>query len=209
MSETIQEVLAYIDDLLPNSLTTATKISLVNAELRKIWEHMTPIEMYEFDTVADQMLYDYPTNISIDMIIEKGVLVATSTDAVSSTTVFGEYTFRGLDEEENGNQFYDLGGQLRISPTPDNVYPARIIYQDYPTLFASTDTTVQFNIDQDYVDLIKFKVMSRVAKSGRFPNVEIANNYELDAKELERKMKVRMANKKAKTPRRRWSYKEW
>lgn len=206
--ETINQVLAYIDDLFPNALTRATKVDLVNAELRKIWEHMTSTEIYEFTTISSQALYNLPTNVSLDMVVENGVLIATSTTA-SSTTIYQPYSYIGPDEELEGSRYYEALGQVGIYPVPDNGYPARIKYQEYPTLFASTDVGVQFNIDQDYVDLIKYKVMTRVAKSGKFPNVELANNYEADAKELERKMKVRMANKKAKTPRKRWDWREW
>lgn len=209
MSETLQDVLTYIDTLLPNSLTTATKVGLINAEQRKVWEHMTPDTMYEFTTVNGQRTYTLPTNVSIDMILENGVLIASSTEAVSDDTVFQPYSLAGYDEDMTGSKFYDAFGTLGLYPIPDNGYPARLLYQEYPTIFASSDTAVQFNIDQDYVDLIKFKVMARVAKSGRFPNVDLANNYEADATQLERKMKTRMANKRAKTPRTRWSYKSW
>jgi hypothetical protein len=50
--------------------------------------------------------------------------------------------------------------------------------------------------------------MSRICKSGNNPDPEMANNYEADAMELERKMKLRKARDKMKTRRRTVSYME-
>jgi hypothetical protein len=207
MAETLGQTLSYIDTFLPNPLTTQNKIDLINAELRKTWEHMTSKNIYEFATVNGQALYALPTNVTIDMV--DSVMVATSTGAASSTTLYDTYKFAGIDDEMEGSNFYDGFGYIGLYPVPDNGYPAQIWHQQYPTIFASSDTNTQFNIDQDYVDIIKFKVMSRVAKAGNAPDVELANNYELDAKELERKMRLKNQKEKTKVSKSRWSYKDW
>jgi hypothetical protein len=212
VSETLGQVLTYIDTLFPNALTTATKVDLINAEQRKIWEHMTSTNYYDsLTTLSSQALYSLPTNVTIDMVAENGIMISNSTEPVTSTHSWTSYEYAGADEELTGNRFYDgLNGLFGIYPVPSSGgYPIRIRYQEYFTAFASTDTSVQFNLDQDYIDLIKYRVMSRVAKSGKFPNVELANNYEMDAREIERKMKIKQAKDKAKTPKSRWSYKEW
>ena len=208
MSETLGQVTTYISELLPNAVNSTTIITLINAEQRKLWEHMTQANFYEFNTVEDQAIYSLPTNISIDMVND--LMISDSTGAVSSTHVFQSYSYTGQDEELTGTKFYDaLNGLIGIYPIPDNVYPAKLQYQEYFTAFASSDTNTQFNLDQDYIDLIKFRVMARVAKSGKFPNITLANNYESDANKLERKMKVKQAKDKAKTPKRRWGYADW
>jgi hypothetical protein len=52
--------------------------------------------------------------------------------------------------------------------------------------------------------------MSRIAKAGNNPDVELANGYEADAMELERRLKMRRALERAKSPRIRHSYKmDW
>jgi hypothetical protein len=209
MAETLGQVLNYINTFLPHSIASSDVVALINAEQRKVWEDLTSTNLYEFYTVANQPTYSLPTNCRIENIVENGVMIATSTGAVTTTTIFETYSYCGPDDELEGNRYYEALDEIGISPVPDNIYPARIKYQEYFTAFASSDTNMQFNLDQDYIDIIKFKVMSRIAKSGRFPNVELANNYEMDARELERKMKVGKAKEKVKTNRTRWSYQDW
>lgn len=207
MAESLGNLVTYIDTYLPNALTTANKIELINNEIKKFWTEMTSTSYYQFVTVADQPIYSMPTDMEFRMIVPNGVVVSDSTAAVSSTTIFQTYSLAGYDDTLNGRQYYEVpGGSIGLYPIPDNGYPVKIRYQVRPTI--STDSTTLLNITDDYVDLIKFRVMSRIAKSGNAPDVELANNYELDARELERRMKVEDAKRDRKEARLVWSYKE-
>jgi len=208
MAETLQEVLTYIDTLLPNGLTSAMKVTLINGEVRKVWMDMTSTNYYNFNTVANQATYTIPSDMEFEMIVENGLMIANSTLAVSSTTVFETYKYCGPEDELNSKQFYDALGLIGIYPVPDNGFPARIRYQERPTIFASTDTAIEFNLDQDYIDLVKFRTMARIAKSGNGPDVELANNYESDARELEARLKMMAAQKRRKISKQRVSYRE-
>lgn len=203
MAETLGQSLSYINELLPNRMNSTTIITLINNELRKSWHQMTSTQLYDFNTVSSQVYYSLPTDCDFDMILENGVMVANTTGSTSYET----YSYAGADEELTGNKYFQgLGGTLGLYPIPDNTYNSRIKYQERPIQFASSDTATQYNIDQDYVDLIKFRVMSRVAKSGNAPDTELANGYELDANELERKLRMKRANMRMKNPRKRFSY---
>lgn len=209
MADTLAQVLSYIGEILPNRVNSTTIVTLINNELRKSWRDMTSTSLDESYTVANQSIYTLPTGCEFDAIVEKGILVADSTLG-STTANYTQYSYVGADDEPVGNSYCKgLADTFILYPTPTaSGYPIHVRYQARPTLFASSDTSVQFDINQDYVDIIKFKVMSRIAKAGNNPDVSLANNYEADAMELEKKLRMRKALERAKTPRRRISYKE-
>jgi hypothetical protein len=207
VSETLSQVLGYINELLPNRMNSTTIVMLINNEQRKIWRQMTSTNYYEMVTASSQAIYNLPSDCEFDMIAESGIMLGDSTNAVTSTTIFEPYTFCGADDELAGNNYYEgVSGTFGLYPVPQYAnYPIRIKYQERPTLFASSDGSAYFNLDQDYIDLIKFRVMSRVAKSGNNPDVELANNYETDAEQIERKLRLKKANEKLKTSRKKIS----
>lgn len=208
-AETLSQALSYIDELLPNKVASTTKITLINNELRRLWPYMTSTEIYEFVTVSSQYVYSLPSDCEFESIVENGLAIGDSTATATSTTVFTTYSFAGDDEELTDYHYYNVSGSLGIYPAPEySDYPARLKYQKRPTLFASSDTNSQFDVEEDFVDVIKLRTMSKVAKCGNNPDVELANNYDADADQLERKLKMRTLKKRSKTPRTRWSYRE-
>ena len=205
---TLSDVLTYIDTVYPNKTGSTMKITFINDEQRKIFKYMNPVGMATITTIADQFSYALPSDCNIDLIEQ--VLVTNTTTTVDSSTPFNNYEFAGLDQEmSGGNFYYDAFGKIALYPVPDkNGYTGRVIYSKRPVLFASTvaDSTTNFNLDADWLDYIKFKVIARVAKSGSYPDIDIANNYEVDAMEVERHLKLDKANKKMKNPRERIAY---
>lgn len=209
MAETLGQALSYINLCLPNAFASSDIVTLINNEQRKVFKDFTSTNLYSFETVEDQITYTLPsTSFTFDLIND--VYCDNSTNAVSSTTIFTPYKYAGDMSEIDGYQYYNQVGSLALNPIPDKSgYHVRVYYQERPYIFTSTETTVQFNLDQDYIDYIKFKVMARIAKSGRTPNVVLGNNYELDAKEVLKKLRLKNAKVKAKQPKKMWSYKEW
>jgi hypothetical protein len=211
MSETIGQFKDYINEFLPSRINSSSITTLTNNEMRKIWQQMTSTEVYDsLTTIANQVYYTLPTDCDFETIVENGIMVCDST-TVTSTCNFTSYTYCGPDEDLEGYRYFEgLGQTFGIYPTPttdSDGLPIRIKYQKRPTLFASTDTSVQFPLDQDYIDLIRFRVMSRIAKSGNNPDIELANNFTMDANEIERKLRMKRANDRVRTPRTRLSYK--
>ena len=209
MAKTLQQVLDFIDTFLPNPLTTQNKIDLINDEIATLWKDMTSTSYYSFDTIAEQSLYTMPNDMNFEMIIEAGLMISNSTKAVSSTTVFNDYKYYGPSEEFRGNAFYDaLDGVLGVYPIPDAIYPARIRYQPRATVYASSDTALTLDLSQDYIKLIQYKTMAMVAKAGNAPDIDLANNWTMDAEQVERDMKMDAAKKKRKMSRERISFRE-
>lgn len=211
MAETLGQALAYINELFPNKMNSSTIVTLINNEIRRTWKDLTSTNIDDtLTTLSSQAIYSLPTYCDFDMIAKNGIMVATSTGAVSSTTVFEEYSYCGPDDELDGNKYYEgLTGTFGVYPTPETAgYPIRIKYQERPTLFASSDTSVEFPTAQDHVDEIKMRVMSRIAKSGNKPDIGLANNYEVDADKLERDRRMYQANKRMKEASNKYSYTE-
>lgn len=206
---TLQDVLTYIDTIYPNKMATQTKINIINDEQRKVFKFMNPTGMATITTIADQFSYSVPADCQVDLIQQ--LLVTSSTEAVAADTAFNNYEFAGLDQDmASGNFYYEAFGKVGLYPVPDkNGYTGRIIYSKRPVLFATiADAAVEFNTEADWIDVIKFRVIARVAKSGNNPDVELGNNYEADANEMERRLKMDRANKKMRNPRQRVSYAE-
>lgn len=214
MSDTLQQVLDYIDEILPNSVNTTTKIRFINDAQTNYFRYLTRSDFYDsLDTIADQATYALPTNITIDRV--EDIMVSDSTAAVTSTHNFTLYKHVGLNDTmyTYGRSWYDgLDNTFGIYPLPtsdEEDHPIRVRYKMYPIMMASSDTATQFNFDQDYVELIKLQALAKVAKSGRFPNVELANNYERDAREKWKHVRLQTQKNEAKNPRSTWSYKDW
>jgi hypothetical protein len=206
MADTLQNVLDYVDTLIPNKLTAAFKTTLVNNEVRKIWRPMTSTNLYEFDTVEGQFTYTLSTDIEFDMITD--VYFSDSTGTVTSTHILSKYEYAGPDDILMNNQYYNHLGTLGVYPpsTADD-YKGRVFYGERPTVFASSDGSVQFDIDQDYIDLVKIGVMEKVAQSQK--ETDLANDYNDEYKYLYRRMRMESAKKNMKNPRTKWSYAEW
>ena len=133
---------------------------------------------------------------------------------VSSTTIFYDYAYAGLDDELSSRQYYqhigDTIGIYQSTGAPDKTgYHVRIRYQERPTVFTSTDTATQFNLDPDWTDYVKFRTLERVAKSGNNADIVMGNNYGMEAEEIKRRLMVNIANKKVKTAREKISFKDW
>ena len=209
MAETLQQALDYINEILPNRINSTTIIMFINQEQRKIWHSLTSTNMYEFETSSGVSLYSLPTDCELEYIVENGIQISDSTGAVTSTTLWNTYDYAGADEELTGSRYYEALDNFGLYPVPEQTgLKGRIRYQERPTLFASTDTGISFNLDEDWIDFIKFKVMSRIAKSGNNPDVELANNYEADAIEIKKDLEMRKKKEEVKTPRYRYSYKD-
>ena len=75
---------------------------------------------------------------------------------------------------ENG--YYDgREGAIGIYPVPQDVRKIDIYYLKKPKMVTSVDDYIE--LDDNYIDLVKYKVMSIIALSGYNPDTELANEY--------------------------------
>ena len=72
--------------------------------------------------------------------------------------------------------YYDgREGLLGIYPKPKDVRKVDIFYMKKPKMATSLDDYIE--IDDNYIDLVKYNVMSIIAMSGHNPDIELANEY--------------------------------
>ena len=213
MAKSLADLTSYINEMLPNRMNSTTIIDIINSEMLKIFRDMTSTDLStSITTVANQQQYALPTNCDFDMIIENGIRVFSS----AGSTIFQIYRHAGVDDIDNipnGNRYFEgLTGNFGLYPTPTvSGMPVTVKFQARPSLFgfATTDSTTIVPLDQDYVELLEYRTMARIAKSGNSPDIEMANNYTADSIELRRELKFKRANEKMKTSRHRFSYKDW
>ena len=72
--------------------------------------------------------------------------------------------------------YYDgREGLVGIYPTPKDVRKVDIYYMKKPKMVTSVDDYIE--LDDNYIDLVKYNVMSIIAMSGHNPDIELANEY--------------------------------
>lgn len=72
--------------------------------------------------------------------------------------------------------YYDgREGLIGIYPVPQGVRKVDIYYRKKPKMVTSLDNYIE--LDDNYIDLVKYNIMSIIAMSGHNPDVELANEY--------------------------------
>ena len=206
----VQQLLSDIRTRLPSSTATFTDgmvIGWMNDIQQEIWRYMASTELYEFDTIASQSLYNLPSNCAFDMI--KSVQISNST-VIDGTEGYATYNYAGPDDELSGNKYYDALGQIGIYPKPSTSgtgYSVKITYEASPIQLSTNTLATVPSINTEYQDILKFRAMKNIAQSGNAPDVELANNYQREEDSLFNKIKMDYYKRKQRIPRSTWSYK--
>ncbi len=174
---TVGQVLDDIQVRLPHEYSTDRLMIWINETMKKIYKDLAIQEQYSFNTREGQELYVLPEDCSIDMINS----VTMSTKARSQDNPYDWGNFEELrsylpDENMNENGYYDgRSGAIGIYPAPKDVRKIDIYYLKKPKMVTNLDDYIE--LDDNYVDLVKYNVLSVIAMSGHNPDIEIANEY--------------------------------
>lgn len=174
---TIKQVLEDIQVRLPHQYDTKTLFRWANETMKKIYKDLAIQDQYSFTTREGQELYTVPEDCSIDMIAS----VTMSNKARSEDNLYDWGTFTELKSylpDENMKQlgYYDgREGLLGIYPTPKDVRKINIFYWKKPKMITELSDYIELN--DNYIDLVKYNVMSVIAMSGHNPDIELANEY--------------------------------
>ena len=188
MGKTLQAIINWVDEVVPNAMETTTKQVFLSdllgeGDFKNFNTARTYLDTY---TVADQSDYDLPTGIKVDDIIRAYVSPTTynSTDVVGSTTLFEKYTLLGIDSEKSPG-FVEYTTQIHLIPTPDDSYHMRLIYKPVyrGNLADTTSLATEILAQKPLIDWLQNKLAARVCKSLAFPRIDLGNNYELEAEE--------------------------
>ena len=174
---TVGQVLEDIAIRLPHEYQKETLYRWINETMKKIYKDLAIQSQYTFTTSAGQELYSLPEDCSIDMI-------SYVTRSNKARDQFNPYDWGGFTElrsylpEENmieEGYFDGREGLIGLYPCPKDVRKIDIYYWKKPKMV--TDNSDYIELNDNYIDLVKYNVMSIIAMSGHNPDVELANEY--------------------------------
>lgn len=174
---TVKQVLDDIQVRLPHEYSQDTLFLWINETMKKIYKDLAIQSQYSFITSAGQELYSLPEDCSIDMIS----YVTRSNKARNQDNPYNWGGFKQLKSylpEENMIEegYYDgREGLLGLYPCPKDVRKIDVYYWKKPKMVTNNDDYIELN--DNYIDLVKYNVMSIIAMSGHNPDVELANEY--------------------------------
>ena len=174
---TVKQVLDDIQTRLPHTYTENNLFLWINETMKKIYKDLAIQEQYSFITRENQELYVLPENCSIDMINS----VTISEKARNEDNPYNWGNFKELKSYLPNEKMTNLGyydgreGTMGIYPTPKDVRKVTIYYMKKPQMVNSIDDYIE--LDDNYIDLVKYNVMAIIAMSGHNPDVELANEY--------------------------------
>lgn len=174
---TVKQVLDDIQIRLPHTYTQNSLFLWINETMKKIYKDLAIQDYYSFTTSAYKELYVLPEDCSIDMINS----VTISDKARDGSNPYDWGDFKELKSYVPNEKMTDPGyydgreGLIGIYPVPKDVRKVDIFYRKKPKMITSEDDYIE--LDDNYIDLVKYNVMSIIAMSGHNPDVELANEY--------------------------------
>ena len=174
---TVGQVLDDIQVRLPHEYEDSSLFLWINETMKKIYKDLAIQEQYSFITRANEDMYVLPEDCSIDMITS----ITISSKARDGSNPYDWGVFHELksylpEEKMSVPGYFDgREGVVGIYPMPTDTRKVFIYYLKKPQMVRSRDDFIQ--LDDNYVDLVKFNVMSIIAMSGHNPDVELANEY--------------------------------
>jgi hypothetical protein len=201
----VQQIINYTDRKYPNSETDTNKTSDLDSLHKKIYVKLARLkneyEIYETQTIANQLTYSLPSNCTIDNIIS--IRVSTST-TITSSTEWDEYEYAGLNDDITVGYWYGDAGNDKIAltdydrPITTADLSIRIFYYRTPNaLTATTDTP---ELDSNYHDLLKYGLIQELASQGHNPDTEIADYWQSKFDEFMKEVENNLSEKYNKTP---------
>ncbi len=174
---TVGQVLDDIQVRLPHEYIDDTLFLWINETMKKIYKDLAIQEQYSFTTRANQELYVLPEDCSIDMIEN----VTKSSLARNQENPYNWGNFKELksylhNENMNTDGYYDgREGSIGLYPVPIDVRKIYIYYRKKPKMVTKREDYIE--LDDNYIDLVKYNVMSIIAMSGHNPDTELSNEY--------------------------------
>ena len=174
---TVRQVLDDIQIRLPHTYNESSLFLWINETMKKIYKDLAIQNKYSFTTRAGQKQYVLPQDCGIDMIDS----VTISEKARDQNNPYDWGNFNELISYLPNNEMTDAGyydgreGTIGIYPEPKDVRKVDIYYRKKPQMVTSLDDYIE--LDDNYVDLVKYNLMNIIALSGHNPDIELANEY--------------------------------
>lgn len=143
-------------------------IDYINSALNRMDKSVLLDEIFEFPTIAGQSIYELPINCELGNIEEV-------------TRTYGQTPVRLIwsrdSERMFGNRYFNgYGNTIGIYPVPtQDGDKITVFFKRTPRPAKTVDDPIE--IDEKWVDLLVYSIVSDMASGGSNPDVEIANNY--------------------------------
>jgi hypothetical protein len=187
---TIQQIVDYVQRKYPESTneTDANIVSDLNDIHNEIFVKISTLsnqfELYNTTTVDGQASYSLPSDCEMENIVN--VLVE---DDVSSGE-YDRYDFATLNQNIDSGHYYMRGtagvflltedGE-ELADTGRNIY---IYYNKRPTQLSSSDMSATPDLNEDYHNILKWKLIAELASQGSNPDTMIADFWQRKADEF-------------------------
>ena len=174
---TVRQIIADIDRRYPNTYTEADKISWINDTMRQIYNDIAVKDFYSFYTRKGQRVYTLPEDCDMRGIKSVEISEKAKKDESDNLGRLYELHFALRDKDMFAHSYYDaMNGLIGIYPEPkESGHKVNIYYDKRPKMITSLDDYIQ--LDDQYVDLVKYNVIAIIAMSGHNPDIEVANEY--------------------------------
>lgn len=170
----LSEILDQVDTMVPNAITTSTKIQWINQIQNEMYRDFpVPEGVTVFDTVKDQPVYTLPSDCTEDRI--RALLIDDE-----------EYPFvPAADAYPGYKKFWTtvVTGDILLNPTPDAVYKGVLYYRPRPRQLTEADMNVKPMFPEDFHEMLVLGCAARVAKT-KPETLPQAATFESDFKQL-------------------------
>ena len=202
---TVQQLLNDIRIRVPSSTDTFTDgvvVGWMNDTQNEIWRYMASTESYQFDTIAGQAIYNMASDMKIDMV--KSLQISNST-TIDGTETYTTYEYAGPDDVLSGNKYYDAFDQIGLYPVPSSDtgsgHKVKVTYEAAPTQLSTNTLTTVPGINNEYQDILKWRVCRDISGSGNNPDINLYSFYQGLYDKLLKAIKMDYNKRKAANPR--------
>lgn len=174
---TVRQVLDDIQIRLPHTYNETSLFLWINETMKKIYKDLAIQSKYSLTTRVGQKQYVLPQDCSVDMI--DSVTISEKARDQNNPYDWGNFnelvSYLPNNEMTNAGYYDGREGTIGIYPDPKDVRKVDIYYRKKPQMVTSLDDYIE--LDDNYVDLVKYNLMSIIALSGHNPDIELANEY--------------------------------
>ena len=200
---TVGSILSDVALRLPHStvaFTDSVKVGWMNDLQNEVWRYAASTKAYSFQLTSGVTDYAMATDMAFDKI--KYVALSDST-VNTSTALYTEYPYVGPQETLGNNYSKAWGstiGDILLPIPTTSGYFVKVIYENKPVVLTTSATDVP-SLNSEFHDIYKFRVMKVISQAGNNPDIELANNYQLEEDSMLKKIRMDYHNRNFRKPR--------
>lgn len=190
MGKTLQELIDEAKTIVSterSDLNQAKTLSRIHNRLFvRLGKDSSQYSVHEDVTVADQLVYDLPTNCRINNIVNMKIQVETYEDS----GVYEDYEYKSLDESIDFNNCFIRGDdndeyKLYENGSIITVDDRAIIINHYKNniSFDGTNLTIVPSLDDEFHDYLIYMLVAENLACGDDPDKDLANYWKQEANE--------------------------